>query len=335
MRNDAHCGVWKVWLYAASAVALGAWISPLIFNAGKALAEVSSQKTTNAPLEKLAGICRVSEFPVFFNASLLLAAVVLFFPWMEWVHAKSDSTHGMTGPWKVRLPGGPRVIGCGQRLLKNLRGLWQGCAGFLVMSGILLSLGIALVPAGYFSMKMPPGGILPMALSLLAGVFLIAAITEIIFRGIALGIFLRSRRPPVAIAMSAGFFAIVLAVIPTNEINVTDPEASSIGFELLQKSLLRFADWKNLVGSLVPWFMLGGLLAYARWRTASLWMSVGLMSGWLFGKEMLVRLCHNTVSPEVARLFQQGLIPLIAILLTAAMVRFFTANDHDEDSAAP
>ena len=57
MRNEAHGDVLKVWLYAAASVWLGAWISPLLYNAGKALAEVSQGKTTNGPLEWLAAVC--------------------------------------------------------------------------------------------------------------------------------------------------------------------------------------------------------------------------------------------------------------------------------------
>ncbi len=89
MRNEARGDVWKVWLYAAATVALGAWISPWLYNAGKALAEVSSNKTTNGPLEWLAGVCRTADFPRYYEAGLLLAAAVLFFPWLEWLHAMS------------------------------------------------------------------------------------------------------------------------------------------------------------------------------------------------------------------------------------------------------
>ena len=43
--------MFKVWLYAAASVLRGAWISPLFYNAGKALAEVSQFKQINGPLE--------------------------------------------------------------------------------------------------------------------------------------------------------------------------------------------------------------------------------------------------------------------------------------------
>jgi hypothetical protein len=38
MRDEALSDVLKVWLYAAAVVLLGAWMSPLLYNAGKALA---------------------------------------------------------------------------------------------------------------------------------------------------------------------------------------------------------------------------------------------------------------------------------------------------------
>src|SRR5512137_2881398 len=57
MRNESLGDVLKVWLYAAASVLLGAWISPVLYNAGKALAEVSVCKVTNGPLEWLAKLC--------------------------------------------------------------------------------------------------------------------------------------------------------------------------------------------------------------------------------------------------------------------------------------
>ncbi len=78
MGIKASGDVLKLWLYAAASVLLGAWFAPLLYNAGKALAEVSSVKATNGPLQWLAGICRAAEFPAFFEASLLVAAAILF-----------------------------------------------------------------------------------------------------------------------------------------------------------------------------------------------------------------------------------------------------------------
>lgn len=340
MRKDACNGVMKVWLYAATSMALGAWASPLVYNAGKALAEVSSIKSTNGPLEYLAAVCRTADFPDFFRVTVGISAILLFLPWMEWIHAKQPSSLlETTGPWRLRLPEGARANTRGQRLLKNLRGPWHGIAGFLIMAGILLPLEITLVPAGYFSMVTPTGGIIPVALRILAGVIIPAAIMELFFRGISMGVFLRSMRPSVAIAMSATFFAIVLSVMPPTRLNVADPEAAGIGFELLQHSIVRFADWRNIICTLAPLLALGFVLAYARWRSASLWLPIGLSAGWLFTREMLARLCQGKTAPDpnhtidAGMLFQQCVIPLTAIVLAGVMIHHLTTSSHDGNTS--
>ena len=44
MHREARADVLKTWLYATASVALGAWISPLVYNSGKALAEAMGLK---------------------------------------------------------------------------------------------------------------------------------------------------------------------------------------------------------------------------------------------------------------------------------------------------
>lgn len=65
MRNETLGDVLNVRLHAAASVWLGAWVAPLRFNAGKALAEVSEGRTTNGFFEWLARHCRTAEFSVF------------------------------------------------------------------------------------------------------------------------------------------------------------------------------------------------------------------------------------------------------------------------------
>ena len=178
-----------------------------------------------------------------------------------------------------------------------------------------------------------------MALHILAVVVIPAAIMEIFFRGLVMGVFLRSMRPSAALGMSAAFFAIVLSLITAPGLNVADPEATGIGFELLGKSIERFADWKMIVTTFAPLLMLGGVLGYARLRTASLGMPVGLHIGWLAANGLLDTLHQGTVTPggirapENVSLLQQGFIPLVAIVLTAVMVHLLTP--HDDSPSDP
>ena len=125
VRGVAHGDVLKVWLYAAASVLLGAWFSPLLYNAGKALAEVSSSKQTNGFLEWLAGICRTAEFPRFFETSVLIAAAILFLPMIGWL--RGGRTAGKSGTWKLRLPVGARGPEPGQRAAAESTRLPSGC----------------------------------------------------------------------------------------------------------------------------------------------------------------------------------------------------------------
>ena len=331
MRNEARGDVWKVWLYAAASVALGAWISPLLYNAGKALAEVSSAKTTNGFLKWLADVCREADFPKFYGASLLLAAGILFLPWMEWIHARRGDRVKGAGPWKMRLPDGARMSSRGQPLEKYPRGLWHACAGFLLVAGLLLSMGVALVPAGFFTLRNPPEGMALLAVKTLVGAFVLAVLMEVFFRGIAMGIFLRAMRPAAALGLSATFFALALSVIPPAGVNVLDPDASGTGFELLGRVADGFAEWRNVLRYFAPLLALGVVLAYARWRTKSLWLPIGLHTGWLFSKGMLAKLSATAGAPLLSGgLFQQGFVPMVAIVLAGVLAHYLTANQEEK-----
>ena len=254
---------------------------------------------------------------------------------MEWIHAKRDPSAGSgVGPWRVRLPYGARSGGRGQRLAKNAQGVWQCCAGFLVVAGLLLSMGVALVPAGFFTMKVPADGL--GALTIRTGwvALALAVVMEVFFRGIIMGIFLRAMRPAAALAMSAAFFALVLSMIPQAGLTVADPEAAWIGFEMLGRVVASFADWRNIAGGFIPLMALGVVLAYARWRTGSLWMPIGLHTGWLFANGTLASLTEPGADPRIpmsaGELLQQGVVPIVAILLAGLLAHYLTANPEQD-----
>jgi membrane protease YdiL (CAAX protease family) len=340
MRKEARGDVWKVWYYAAASVFLGAWMSPLLYNAGKALAEVSSSKATNGPLELLAKLCREAEFPRFYEAGLLLGGVILFLPWMEWIHAKrGDRTGSQAGPWLLRLPDGARMSTRGQPLRRSARGLWQASAGFLLVAGLVLSMGTALVPAGLFTLRATDSGLATLAIGTFGVALVLAALMEVFFRGIVMGIFLRAMRPAAALGMSATFFALIFSLVPPSGVNVVDPEASGTGFEMLRLVAGRFADWNDLWGNFIPLLALGGVLAYARWRTGSLWMPIGLHTGWIFAKSMLSSLLVPVADLKAAlpavtgSIFQHGVIPMVGILLAGLLTHYLTVY-HDDDEGA-
>ena len=323
MRTAARGDVWKVWLYAAVSVALGAGIAPLLYGAGKALAEVEAGKVLNGPLRWLAAYCRAADFPGFFKVGLLLAAALLFVPWLEWIHA-------VHGPARTDdTPSGRFRIG-------RWWGPLQCAAGLLMVTGLLLAPGMVWAQNADFMPQHHAGGRL--MLHMLGWAFIAAVVMEVFFRGIVLGVFRRVMRPATALAMSAVFFALVFSVFQTAGLRVADPEAAGAGFELLERLAKRFEDGNYLCGDILPLLVLGGVLAHARLRTGALWLPIGLQCGWLFSLLMLDRLCVAHIRPDAGHpqltIIARGLewLPLAAILITGLLAHYLTSNPDSTDA---
>lgn len=338
VQGESPITVIKLWLYAAVSLAVGAWITPLLYNAGKALAEVSSRKTTNDALEWLAKRCEVAELPSFFGGAVLLVAAVLFFPWMEWIYTRSKTRGPSVGRWFLELPESetPAPEPDASRHFGGLRG---ACRGFAMVAGLVLVMSLVLVPSRDFVFRMPAEGLWRLCLRSFSGALLLALVMELFFRGIALGIFIRAMKPVAAVGMSAVFFACLLALNPPPGLNVADPDASGTGFELLGRILTNDAVGRNFVGTLISLLALGGVLGYARWRSAALWLPIGLHAGWVFGTHLSGRLIVSTSggrSFPIGTPLQESIIPLIAILLAGVFVyrQFLPADAPTSPQAA-
>lgn len=328
MHGEASKDVFKVWLYAATSILLGAWLSPLFYNAGKALAEVTEVKRINGPVEWFAGICRTADFPDFFSASLLVVAIVLFLPFAEWLRGGRTAGGGeRSGLLKGRTGG--------QRLLKNQSGMRQIFTGFAWITVLFFLIAAVLLGAGVFSWKSPVDHPLRLLAQALAVGFGLAVLQEILFRGIAMGIFLRAMRPAAALGLSAVLFALVHFLIPPAGLNVLDPEASGVGLELLRKLLGRFSDPRAVFGAFTPLLALGLVLGYARWRTASLCLPIGLHAGWIFANAVLAGVTVSTSRPDSlmwvlsGATLDQGLVPLAGIILAGILTNHLTLRRDD------
>lgn len=320
VRNGSGRDVLKVWLYAAAVVVLAAWVSPLLYNAGKAMSEVTSGKPTNGFLEWLGKCCREAEFPAFFLFSVGAAAVLLFLPFSEWLDLKGRR-RGETE---------------GQRLRSSRRGFLEGVTGGLLAGGLLLLTGYGLMSAGSFVWIGLPTGDWKWLLQALPLVFLAVVVREWLVRGVALGIFLRGMKPGAAILLAALLSLVIQLLVPPAGFNVPDPDADGIGFQFLKMIGLRLADPQVVMVELPPVFAMGCLLGYARWRTASLWLPIGLSLGWQCAHMIFTKATKPVPQPdEVASLLSgrevtQGLIPLAAVLVTCALVYFLTQRDEDD-----
>jgi membrane protease YdiL (CAAX protease family) len=323
--------VLKVWLYAAAAVMLGAWMAPLLYNMGKALAEVSSVKQINGPVEWFAGVCRTTDFPRFFEVSLILVAVILVLPFVEWLRVGGNAKGGLL----QRLPDDAPTLERGQRLRQNADAPRHVLRGFLVVTGLFILLGGAMIAAGVFVWRMPDGGVVRSVVRIFGIAVVLAAVQEVLFRGVAMGIFLRAMRPAAALGVSAWLFAMVHFLRPPFGLNVPDPDASGVGFELLGLVLAQFGDLRMVLGNFIPLLALGGVLAFARWRTASLWLPLGLHAGWIFVNGIMSAFTVTASRPDAVgwlisgAALRQGLVPLAGILICGFLIHYLTTADPD------
>ncbi|MES2474244.1 MAG: CPBP family intramembrane glutamic endopeptidase [Verrucomicrobiota bacterium] len=338
MRDAAHGDVLKVWFYAAVSVLGGAWISPLFYNAGKALAEVAEVKQTNGPLEWLADRCRLAGFPDFFEVAILVVALLLFVPFMDLLRGGRAVQGGKVG--ELRLPDGVRGGLAGQRLVRNPLGMVQAVAGFIGVSGLFFIFAGTLILAGIFELKNPGVSLLKIALRGFAMAWLLALVQEILFRGIAMGVFLRAMRPAAALGLSTLLFALVHMLHAPAGLNVADAEASGVGFELLRKIAGQFSEVRFVLGTFLSLLALGGVLAYARWKTASLWLPVGLHAGWIFINGITASVTVPAMHPDspfwllAGNSFHEGLVPLVGILIAGSLITRLTTPDDVPDFPA-
>jgi membrane protease YdiL (CAAX protease family) len=321
MRNQAVRDVLKVWLYAVSFVLLGAWASPLVYDAGKALAEVSSSKPLNRPIRWVADLSREADFPDFYVVTLVLAALVMFLPFSDWVARRRG--RGLGKCVELLTPG---VMG--NSLSANPNGVRQAVAGFCLMAGLLLCMAVIAVFTGNLGWEKPPGEFPGLLLKILFLAVAGAILQEILFRGWMMELFLRAVRPLVAAGLASLLFAVLHFLVSPAGLDVADPESSRAGFELLEQIVSRFGEARSFITCFLPMVLLGGVLAFTRLRTGSLWLPIGLHAGWNFGILLTIGIEFSS-TPDSLSLpsllygptTSAGLVPLAAISLVGLILR--------------
>ena len=336
--------VFKITLYVFSTLTLAAALAPWIYNLGMGIAEVTEGKDTNGLLTWLGDAARRSEdnFPRFFDRSLLLSAFLLLFPFIAWLKMGKGELSPKDRPWSFRLPDAARSDR-GQHLQRNPHGVSHAIFGFLLAGGLLLVSGWVMVKAGFFmwrdAAESTHGVANPWISEIdwlgavrksLPSSIIVSSIEEILFRGILFGIFLRAMRPVAAILSLSFLFAFVHFIEPPAGAVVADPEALNAGFVLLGQILSRLADPLSFIGRFLMLFSLGVVLAVARWRTASLWLPLGLHCGWVFCYQMFksatwpVKGLPPAAEWLVGASMKEGILPLVVVVITGLIVAMMT-----------
>jgi uncharacterized protein len=237
------------------------------------------------------------NFESFFHRALLICAMAFLWPFLRWLRLHSFRD---------------------LQLDKNRHALRDAIAGIL-LAGIPLLVGaVVLLATRIF---LPKNAISWNAFgAVLAAAVVVPLIEELFFRGLLLGILLRSLRPVVATLIISGFFAILHFLKAPTRPNESVSWLS--GFHSIANSFAQFADPIMILASFTTLFLIGWILADARLRTRSLFLPIGLHSGWIFVAGLVGKMTkRETITlPWFGPNFLTGLLPLALGLITWALM---------------
>lgn len=334
MRVSAIGDVIKIWVWALGSLVIGLWLTPMAYNGGKALAELSATKDFNGFVNKLSAWSGAAGLEDFFKVCWPVSALVLLLPLVEWLRLGNDRENHR--PWKFRLPHLAASRAGGQRIAPNRLGPLQGVTGFLMTFGCFVLIGYAMVKAGSFAWVANARAWREDLLFDIGWALVVAMIIEIFFRCVVLGVFLRAMRIAFAIALAAALFAGIQYLLAGFR-NAEAYDGETLSAIHLTGILMGGGEpFARFVIVFLPWFAFGCVLGWARWRTMSVWLSTGLLMGWLlaerlFDKATNVMETHDKITGYFAAgSVQNGIIPLIGVVAVGAMVHLFTHNHARE-----
>ena len=282
-------------VYFATVIVLGALLAPILFWAAQWL-------TAHGVFPFLARF----DFETFFHRALLVAAVLLIWPLFHAI--------------KVRRLGD-------LDLQPNPRRWRHLFGGFLSAIVPLFCCGAILVATQVYSIRSH------IAWSTLGAILLTAivvpAIEETFFRGLVLGILLRSRRQHLSIVVTSALFAIVHFLKAPERTSTIVTWTS--GFRSIAHSFAQFSEPMLVLTGFTTLFLIGWILGDARVRTRSLWLPIGLHAGWILGNGVFNKIARRQMMllPWLGKNLLIGIIPLGVICLTWIIVRLWLGRQRD------
>jgi len=237
------------------------------------------------------------DFESFFHRALLICALAFLWPFL-----RSLRLHSFR-----------------DLQLDKSRHAWRDVVAGILLAGIPLLVGaVVLIATRIFLLK----NAIPWNAfgAVLAAAIVVPLIEELFFRGLLFGILLRSLRPVVATLITSGFFAIVHFLKAPTRPNESVTWLS--GFHSIANSFAQFADPMMVLASFTTLFLIGWILANARLRTRSLFLPIGLHSGWIFVAGVVGKMTkrETIILPWLGSNLLIGLLPLALGLITWALM---------------
>src|SRR5262245_54294396 len=234
--------------YFVAIVLGGALLAPILFWSAQMLA-------AHGVLPFLAKY----DFDTFFHRAILIAAVLLLWPLL-----RVSNVRGLADLGLAPNPHWARDVG----------------AGVLLSVIPLLFCGALLIALHVYSFRHVL--IWPRFSKVLLAAVSVPFIEETFFRGIVLGLLLRTGRKLLSVVAVSALFAAV------HFLKGSEREPAIVtwttGFESIGNAFAGFGDPMMVLAAFATLFVIGCILADARVLTHSLWLPIGLHAGWIFAR---------------------------------------------------
>jgi membrane protease YdiL (CAAX protease family) len=280
--------------YFIAIVVVGALLAPILFWLAQTLAAHS-----------VVPFLTKYDFDTFFHRAILVAAVLLLLPLLRVSNVRGVADLGLAPN-----PHWARDVGAGV-LLSVIP---------LLFCGALL---IALHAYSFRHVFVWPrfGKVLLAAIS-------VPFIEETFFRGIALGLLLRTGRKLISIVAVSALFAAV------HFLKGSEWEPAIVtwtsGFQSIGNAFAGFGDPMMVLAAFATLFLVGCILADARVLTRSLWLPIGLHAGWIFASGTFSWLARRQMValPWLGKNLFVGIIPLGLAAVTWVLIRLWLKDDR-------
>jgi membrane protease YdiL (CAAX protease family) len=280
--------------YFVAVVLIGALLAPLLFWSARSLA-------AHGVFPFLAKF----DFDAFFHRAVLVAAVLLLWPLLRVSHVRALGDLG---------------------LAHNPRWARDLCAGALLSIIPLVLCGYLLIEVHVYSFRHIL--VWPRFWKVVLAAIIVPLIEESFFRGIVLGLLLRTGRKLLPIiAVSALFAAVHFLKGPDREVAIV---TWTSGFQSIGRAFAGFEDPIMVASAFVTLFVIGCILADARLLRNSLWLPIGLHAGWIFasGAFSCAARRQTVALPWVGNNLLVGIVPLCLAAITWILMRLWLKNDR-------
>ncbi len=249
-------------------------------------------------------------FSRIFDRVFMVVGVILFFTFLRRLGINSPRQIGLTSP---------------------RQGYADLLGGFLLALASMVALVFAMTAAEIFvpQFRFTVSKALGISLSAFLSGITVGFLEEIFFRGILFQGLVEDWRPTGAILATSLFYSAVHFVSPAERI----PLAGLHPLAGIRHLILAFSPFLKpapLLPGLFGLFLMGFVLCYAYLRTGSLYLSIGLHAGWVFGLKT-IRLFGNYNREQLGWLFgstdprlASGVSAWIGILAVGVIVHWIT-----------